>query len=93
MGRERVQTRADEDTLEAIAEYQQSDETPDLSQAEAVRRLLRSGLAVKGYPVAGHNDMETTTVQRAGQTGTVIAVLAIGFLGLLIAVLGANGVI
>jgi len=44
MGRERVQTRADPDTVEGIEQYR---EERELSHSEAVRRVLRAGLRVK----------------------------------------------
>ena len=46
MARERVQTRADADTVAEIEKYQ---EEKNISESEAVRRLLRAGLDVKGY--------------------------------------------
>jgi predicted transcriptional regulator len=46
MARERIQTRADADTLEQVEEY--ADEM-DISYSEAVRRLVRTGLIEKGY--------------------------------------------
>ena len=49
MTRKRVQTRADADTVESLEAY--ADET-DISESEAVRRLLRTGLAEHGHPVA-----------------------------------------
>lgn len=49
MPRERVQTRADADTVAALEAY--AEET-DISRSEAVRRLLRTGLAEHGHGVA-----------------------------------------
>jgi len=49
MPRKRVQTRADADTVESLEAY--ADET-DISESEAVRRLIRTGLAEHGHPVA-----------------------------------------
>ena len=46
MSRSRVQTRADEDTVEQIDEYT---EDRGISESEAVRRLLRAGLKEKGF--------------------------------------------
>ena len=46
MARERIQTRADADTLEQVEQYA---EDKDISYSEAVRRLVRTGLIEKGY--------------------------------------------
>jgi len=48
MARELVQTRADGDTVEALEEFA---EESDITRSEAIRRLLRSGLAQQGHPV------------------------------------------
>lgn len=48
MGKTRVQTRVEPDTQQQINEYA---EERDIGDAEAVRRLIRSGLANEGYPV------------------------------------------
>ena len=46
MARERIQTRADADTLEQVEQYA---EDKDISYSEAIRRLVRTGLIEKGY--------------------------------------------
>ncbi|OYR65173.1 hypothetical protein [Halorubrum ezzemoulense] len=46
MARERIQTRADADTHEQVEQYA---EDRDISNSEAVRRLVRTGLVEKGY--------------------------------------------
>ena len=43
MGREKVQTRADPDTVEGIEQYRNE---KGISNSEAVRRVLRTGLQV-----------------------------------------------
>lgn len=48
MARELIQTRADGDTIEALEEF--AEET-DITRSEAIRRLVRSGLAQQGHPV------------------------------------------
>lgn len=48
MARELIQTRADGDTVEALEEFA---EESDITRSEAIRRLLRSGLAQQGHPV------------------------------------------
>lgn len=50
MSREKVQTRCDPDTVEAIDRYQ---EQKELSRSEAVRRLLRAGLETKADEIEG----------------------------------------
>jgi hypothetical protein len=49
MARELVQTRADADTVESLEAYA---EEADISRSEAIRRLLRTGLAEHGHGVA-----------------------------------------
>ena len=46
MGRERIQTRADGDTVEQIETYT---DDHDVSESEAIRRLIRRGLKAEGY--------------------------------------------
>jgi len=46
MARSRLQTRCDNDTIEQVEAY--ADEK-DISQSEAVRRLIRTGLVQKGH--------------------------------------------
>ena len=48
MARELIQTRADGDTVEALEEFA---EESDITRSEAIRRLVRSGLAQQGHPV------------------------------------------
>ncbi len=50
MARERIQTRDDPDVKEAVEEYA---EEKDITEAEAVRRLIRTGLTVEGYDAPG----------------------------------------
>jgi hypothetical protein len=50
MARERIQTRDDRDVKEAVE--QMADEK-DITEAEAVRRLIRTGLTVEGYDAPG----------------------------------------
>lgn len=57
MARERIQTRDDGDVKAAVEQYA---DDADVSEAEAVRRLVRAGLAVKGYdsPAAVSDEIE-----------------------------------
>lgn len=48
MARQKVQTRCDGDTVEAIENYC---DDHDVSQSEAVRRLIRAGLIERGYEI------------------------------------------
>jgi len=54
MARDRIQTRVSDDTSEAVQKY--ADEN-NLSEAEAVRRLVRDSLTRRGYDldVPTHN--------------------------------------
>jgi hypothetical protein len=85
MARERVQTRCDADTAESIEDF--ADEK-ELSESEAVRRLLRAGLHLHGYDVDG-----LTIKGRAYQRGTVKTILLLGILGLLVYIIVAGGMI
>jgi len=49
MPRDLVQTRADADTIEQLEAFAKE---RDISRSEAIRRLLRTGLAHEGHPVA-----------------------------------------
>jgi hypothetical protein len=50
MARKRIQTRDDRDVKEAV---ERMAEDKEITEAEAVRRLVRTGLAVKGYDSPG----------------------------------------
>jgi len=49
MPRDLVQTRADADTVETLEAFA---EEQDITRSEAIRRLIRTGLAQEGHPVA-----------------------------------------
>ena len=85
MARERVQTRCDADTAESVEDFA---EEKELSESEAVRRLLRAGLNVHGYDVDG-----LTVKYRAQQRGTVQMILLLGIFGLLVYIIVAGGMI
>jgi len=72
MAREKVQTRCDSDTTDAIENY--ADEH-DVSESEAVRRLIRAGLIHHGYEI----DVPTrrATLEQQVTVKTVIATLVI----------------
>jgi hypothetical protein len=76
MTRERIQTRDDPDVKEAVEDM--ADEK-DISQSEAVRRLVRTGLAVKGYDVPGGYSAArmNPTVRLIGGALIAIALLAL----------------
>ena len=75
MARERIQTRADADTLSQVEEYV---EDKEISESEAVRRLIRAGLITKGY-----RDPEGGRIHRAAQVGTIPTILAVALAALL----------
>jgi transposase len=80
MARERIQTRADADTLEQVEQYA---EDKDISYSEAVRRLVRTGLIEKGYREAegdGDELAEARMNQTARQSGTILMILMLAFL-------------
>ncbi len=52
MARKQVATRLEEDTVKALDEYVESQETPDRNNADAFRRFVREGLANRDYEVA-----------------------------------------
>lgn len=99
MGRERLQTRADSDTVEQVQDYQ---EDRDISDSEAVRRLLRRGLQAEGYrPTAisseadapadstakydtGDSDRRGVLQQRAGLFDALNTVLLSGLIAYLV---------
>ena len=97
MARDLVQTRADADTIEALENY--ADET-DISRSEAIRRLMRTGLAHQGHPVAATDGMGDLTDRldeieeqhrRSSQTHTLTLVVGLAYVAFTIAT-GAGGV-
>jgi len=80
MARERIQTRADADTLEQVEQYA---DDKDISYSEAVRRLVRTGLIEKGYREAeadGDQLAEARMNETARQSGTILMILMLAFL-------------
>jgi len=80
MGNPKYQTRLPTDDAERLDEY--ADEH-DISEAEAVRRLIRLGLEVEADDgdVIDTSDMVTMDMnERARQTGTILMILMLGFL-------------
>jgi hypothetical protein len=74
MARERVQTRADADTVSAIEEYA---EEKEISESEAVRRLIRSGLSLHGYEVPGRHSQARFNANIRAVGGAVILILLV----------------
>lgn len=75
-----LQARVEHTTKDAVDNY--ADEN-DLSQSEAVRRLIHHGLADEGYNAAGDRNW----LERLASTGTmtiaaVVGLLAVGLSGL-----------
>lgn len=74
MSRERVQTRCDPDTVAAIEKYA---EQAEISESEAVRRLLRRGVDhtpdLEGYSVAAYpgTDESDAVDLLAADSGTI----------------------
>jgi hypothetical protein len=80
MGRKpKIQCRIERDTDEAIQRYC-DDLDGDVSQSEAVRHLLRAGLAAKGHPVAatdgGDDFLERLASERTAASGAVCTFLS-----------------
>ena len=71
MAQDRFQTRLPADDADRVEEYRAANE---ISQAEAVRRLIRAGLE------AEWEDDDLGQLERAGQTGTVMAVVLVALL-------------
>jgi hypothetical protein len=74
MTRERIQTRDDPDVKEAVEDMA---EEKDITEAEAVRRLVRTGLAAEGYDVPGGYSMArmNSTVRVIGGLLILLAIL------------------
>lgn len=66
MARERIQTRDDPDVKEAVEEYA---EEKDITEAEAVRRLVRTGLDAKGYDTPGTTGRVRLDISLIGRLG------------------------
>lgn len=75
MTRDRLQTRCDPDTIEEVETY--ADEK-EISQSEAVRRLIRTGLVAKGYRDAEAGDYAQAHYSRTAMTvGGLLMFLAL----------------
>ena len=72
MGRERLQTRDDPDTIEQVEQYAAD---KDISQSEAIRRLIRTGLVEAGY-----RDGPQLATARINETARTAGGVAIGLL-------------
>lgn len=85
MARERIQTRADADTLEQVEQYA---EDKDISYSEAVRRLIRAGLIEKGYreSEAAGDDLAEARINETARTAGGAAILVVVVLLLLLEV-------
>lgn len=66
MGKSRVQTRVEPDTQEKIDEYA---EERNVGDAEALRRLIRTGLAAEGHPVTAADG--GTPLERIASPNTI----------------------
>jgi len=86
MARERIQTRADADTLSQVEQYA---EDREISESEAVRRLVRTGLIEKGYrdgevgELAAANIAPLVREVGGAMIGVIAAVLLLVELGVL----------
>lgn len=84
MGKSRVQTRVEPDTKHQIDEYA---EDRDIGDAEALRRLIRAGLAAEGHPVTAADGgtkplLERLAAPRTVGIGALIGLLGVGFMSL-----------
>jgi hypothetical protein len=88
MGKSRIQTRVEPDTEHQIDKYA---EDRDIGESEAIRRLIRSGLAAEGYPVtfADGGRLNRIASTRTVLGGAVVLLLGVGLLA--IAATGATG--
>ena len=86
MARERIQTRADADTLNQVEQYA---EDREISESEAVRRLVRAGLIEKGYRDAEAGELAAANIAAfvrevgGAMIGVIAAVLLLVELGVL----------
>lgn len=77
----RLQTRAENDTAEAVESYA---DDHDIGESEAVRRLIRAGLIEQGYAdeigvASGRGTLEQTMTLK-GVIATVAVAVAVTFL-------------
>lgn len=80
MAREKYQTRLPADTAEQVNDYI---EDREISQSEAIRRLVETGLEVErdDGEIIDTRDMATVNMnERARQSGTILMLLLLGFL-------------
>jgi len=80
MAREKYQTRLPADTAEKVNDYI---EDREISQSEAIRRLVETGLEVErdDGEIIDTRDMATASInERARQSGGILMLLLLGFL-------------
>jgi hypothetical protein len=89
MAKKRANTRVEPDTNEAIEKYR---EDFDLGESEALRRLIRAGLASEGYSLAGDSgnvrSIEDSTLERLARTAVFLPSLLSAIIGVLLGTLG-----
>ena len=85
--RQRVQTRCDPETIDALQKY--IDEN-DVSQAEAVRRLIRTGLHIHGYEIEEYE--QAIKHQRARSSAYLAGAVLLVLFGLLVGLFVGVGV-
>ena len=86
--RQRVQTRCDPETIDALHEYIDENE---VSQAEAVRRLIRVGLHIHGYEIKEYE--QAIEHQRARSSAYLAGAVLLVLFGLLVGLFVGVGVI
>lgn len=80
MAKERANTRVDPDTKRAVEKYQEEN---DLGQSEALRRLIRSGLAAEGHPVTAADGGATSFLEELASTRVVSSAVGLFLLTIL----------
>ena len=83
MAREKLQTRADPDTVEDVTSYA---EEKGISEAEAVRRLLRAGIEAEAHVIGAGSRSSASINETARTIGG--ALIGLGVLFLIVLELG-----
>lgn len=88
MGRKKVQTRCDPNTADSIEQYA---ENRNISESEAIRRLLRTGLHIQGMKVEDYDRIRQS--EKAAQRRTLLLIAVVGVVGALAGAMLTMGVI
>lgn len=86
MAKERLQARADKDTIEALEQYLDDESTIHDTRSEAVRHFVRRELAERDYPVAAPDGGGVVTervaqLEEVRDLQSMVILVSLGWIG------------